>query len=375
MLVHGPGKILHSEVSVRCEELKAQCVSSRTADFAMTTLTRMQDVPLDDYAKHGLTKDKLHQILHKMLLLRRFEEKIEELFIVRGVLIGPSHLYLGQEAIAVGAMNALEPNDLTVTTYRGHGHALAKDVPAKLCMAELFGKSTGTCKGLGGSMHVAIYPEAGSLYATAIVGSGLPIVAGVGLGLKQKKSKNIAACFFGDGAVNTGAFHEAMNLIALWKLPILLFCENNQYAMSTPATRAVSSLSIAERGRSYGMQTVVVNGNDVVSVFVATKAAAERARRESEPTFLECVTYKMKGHGVYDKGDYRPKDEVAKWLERDPIRTFEKRLLEVKLLTQTEIDQAETAVRKEVEEAVAYASEGSPLPFGELKNYVYAGGA
>lgn len=357
------------------ERLKAAYVSSRAADFTLTTVTTMQDVPQSDYAKHGLTKEKLRLMLNKMLLLRRFEEKIEELFLVKGALIGPSHLYLGQEAIAVGAMSALEPNDLTVTTYRGHGHALAKDVPAKLCMAELFGKSTGTCKGLGGSMHVAIYPKTGSLYATAIVGSGLPIVAGVGLGLKQKKSKNIAACFFGDGAVNTGAFHEAMNLIALWKLPVLVFCENNQYAMSTPVTRAVSSPSIAERGRSYGMQTVAVNGNDVVSVFVATKAAAERARREFEPTFLECITYKMKGHGVYDKGDYRPKDEVAKWLERDPILTFEKRLLEGKLLTQTEIDQGEAAVRKEVEEAVAYASEGSPLPFGELKKYVYAGGA
>ena len=348
-------------------------MASREAEFTMATVTTLQDVPQADYGKHGLTKDKLHLMLGKMLLLRKFEEKIEELFLVKGALIGPSHLYLGQEAIAVGAIDALDRNDLTVTTYRGHGHALAKDVPAKLCMAELFGKSTGTCKGLGGSMHVAIYPETGSLYATAIVGSGLPIAAGVGLGLKLKKSKNIAACFFGDGAVNTGAFHEAMNLIALWKLPVLVFCENNQYAMSTPVIRAVSSPSIAERGRSYGMQTTVVNGNDVISVFVATKAAAERARRESEPTFLECITYKMKGHGVYDKGDYRPKEEVSKWLERDPILTFEKRLLQGKLISQAEIDQVEIEARREIEEAVAYANEGSPLPFSELKKYVYAG--
>jgi TPP-dependent pyruvate/acetoin dehydrogenase alpha subunit len=357
------------------ERLKAENAPSKAPDFTLTTITTIQDVPQSDYAKHALTRDKVRMMLNRMILLRRFEEKIEELFLIKGALIGPSHLYLGQEAIAVGALTALEPDDLTVTTYRGHGHALAKGVPARRCMAELFGKSTGTCKGLGGSMHVAIYPETGSLYATAIVGSGLPIVAGVGLGLKQKKSKNIAACFFGDGAVNTGAFHEAMNLIALWKLPILMFCENNQYAMSTPVTRAVSSPSIAERARSYDMQTVVVNGNDVVSVYVATEAAAERARHGSEPTFLECITYKMKGHGVYDKGDYRPKDEVAKWLERDPILTFEKRLMEGKLLTQAEIDRTETAVRREVEEAVAYASEGSPLPFGELKKYVYAGGA
>jgi len=196
--------------------------------------------------KHGLNRETLRKILHKILLLRKFEEKVEELFLVKGLLIGPSHLYLGQEAIAVGAMMALEPTDLTVTTYRGHGHALAKDVPSKLCMAELFGKSTGNCKGLGGSMHVAIYPKTGSLYATAIVGSGIPIAAGVGLGLKLKKSKSIVATFFGDGAVNTGAFHEGVNMIALWKLPVLLFCENNQYAMSTPVKRAVSSPSITE---------------------------------------------------------------------------------------------------------------------------------
>jgi TPP-dependent pyruvate/acetoin dehydrogenase alpha subunit len=348
-------------------------VASREAEFTMATVTAGQDVPPADYGKHGLTRDRLRLMLGKMILLRRFEEKIEELFLVKGALIGPSHLYLGQEAVAVGAIGALDRNDLIVTTYRGHGHALAKDVPAKLCMAELFGKSTGTCKGLGGSMHVAIYPETGSLYATAIVGSGLPIAAGVGLGLKQKRSKNVAACFFGDGATNTGAFHEAMNLIALWKLPVLVFCENNQYAMSTPVSRAVSSPSIAERGRSYGMAATTVNGNDVVSVFVAAKEAAERARRESEPTFLECITYKMKGHGVYDKGDYRPKEEVSRWLEKDPILTFEKRLLSDNLISQAEIDQLEIDVRKEIEDAVTFASEGSPLPFSELKKYVYAG--
>jgi TPP-dependent pyruvate/acetoin dehydrogenase alpha subunit len=312
-------------------------------------------------------------MLQKMLLLRRFEEKIEELFLVKGALIGPSHLYLGEEAIAVGAMSALDPNDLTVTTYRGHGHALAKDVPPKLCMAELFGKSSGNCKGLGGSMHVAIYPKTGSLYATAIVGSGIPIVAGVGLGLKLKKSRNIAATFFGDGAVNTGAFHEGMNLISLWKLPVLLYCENNQYAMSTPVRKAVSSQSIAERARSYNMDTVVVNGNDVLSVYVATKNAAELARTKSEPTFLECLTYKMKGHGVYDKGEYRPREEVERWIAKDPIKIFEKKLIDKKILTEETIQKIDSSVKQEVEDAVKFATEGSPLQFNEILNYVYAG--
>lgn len=338
----------------------------------MVTITQIQEVAQNDYAKHGLTKEILREMLRKMLIVRKFEEKVEELFLVKGLLIGPSHLYLGQEAVAVGAMMALQPEDLIVTTYRGHGHALAKNVPANLCMAELFGKSTGNCKGLGGSMHVAIYPKTGSLYATAIVGSGIPITAGVGLSLKQKKSKQIAATFFGDGACNTGAFHEGVNLISLWKLPVLLFCENNQYAMSTPVKLAVSSPSIAERARAYGMDTTVLNGNDVLSVYVAAKSAAERARKECLPTFLECITYKMKGHGVYDKGDYRPKEEVAKWLERDPIITFKKRLLDQKVLTNTEIERVEAETQQEIEESVKFAMAGSPLPFNEIESYVYA---
>lgn len=338
----------------------------------MATITEIQEVPQNDYAKYGLTKDLLREMLRKMLVIRKFEEKVEELFLVKGVLIGPSHLYLGQESIATGAMMALQADDLTVTTYRGHGHALAKDVPPNLCMAELFGKSTGNCKGLGGSMHVAIYPKTGSIYATAIVGSGIPITAGVGLGLKQKKTKLIAATFFGDGACNTGAFHEGVNLIALWKLPVLLFCENNQYAMSTPVKLAVSSPSIAERARSYGMETMVVNGNDVVAVYAATKSAAEKARRDSLPTFLECVTYKMKGHGVYDKGEYRPKEEVAKWLERDPIATFKKRLLDQKTMTRAELEQVDATTQEEIENAVKFAMQGSPLAFDQIGNYVYA---
>ena len=338
----------------------------------MASITQIESIPEKDYQKHNLTKENLRQMFQRLLLLRRFEEKVEELFIVKGALIGPSHLYLGQEAVAVGAMSALSPDDLTVTTYRGHGHALAKGVPARLCMAELFGKENGNCKGLGGSMHVAIYPKVGSLYATAIVGSGIPIAAGVGLGLKQKRSKNIAATFFGDGACNTGAFHEGTNLIAVWKLPVLLFCENNQYAMSTPVKRAVSSPSIAERGRSYGMEAIVVDGNDVISVYVAAKIAVERARSKSEPTFIECVTYKTKGHGVYDKGEYRPKEEVEKWLARDPIMIFKKKLLDGKILMQNEIDAVEEKVKQEIEESVAFAMQGSVLPFNTIQSYVYA---
>jgi len=205
------------------------------------------------------------------------------------------------------------------------------------------------------------------------VGSGIPIAAGVGFGLKHKKSQSIVATFFGDGAVNTGAFHEGMNLIALWKLPVLLYCENNQYAMSTPVSKAVSSRSIAERARAYNMETVVVNGNDVLSVYVATKDAAKRARTSSQPTFFECITYKMKGHGVYDKGEYRPREEVEKWLAKDPIKTFEKRLIDEKVLTENTIQEIKQSVQKEIEDAVKFATEGTALPFDEILNYVYAG--
>jgi TPP-dependent pyruvate/acetoin dehydrogenase alpha subunit len=338
----------------------------------LASITQIESISEKDYSKYGLTKGNLHQMLRSLLLVRRFEEKVEELFIVKGALIGPSHLYLGHEAIAVGAMSALSPDDLIVTTYRGHGHALAKGVPPNLCMAELFGKENGNCKGLGGSMHVAIYPKVGSLYATAIVGSGVPIAAGVGLGLKQRKSKHIVATFFGDGACNTGAFHEGTNLISVWKLPVLLFCENNQYAMSTPVKRAVSSPSIAERGRSYGIETIVADGNDVIAVYLATKTAAERARSKSEPTFIECITYKTKGHGVYDKGEYRPKEEVERWLARDPVMIFKKKLLESKTMSQGEIDAVEERVKQEIEEAVAFATQGSVLPFNTIQSYVYA---
>ncbi len=339
---------------------------------AMTTVAKVEQVAYSDYRKFGVSDEMALRMLRKMLEIRRFEEKVEELFIEKGALIGPSHLYLGEEAIAVGATAAIAKDDLIVTTYRGHGHALAKDVPAKLAMAELFGKATGTCKGIGGSMHVAIYPETGSLYATAIVGSGIPIAAGVALGLKYLKTRRVALVFFGDGAVNTGAFHEGANLASLWKLPLVLICENNQYAMSTRVDRAVAGGSIAGRGAAYGMDSVQVDGNDVVAVFVAIKSAAERARRGEGPTLVECITYKMKGHGVYDKGDYRPKSEVAEWTGRDPVNRFRQTLEKAGLLKAGQYDRILAEVDREMEDAVSFATQSPVLEFNELAKQVYA---
>ncbi len=337
----------------------------------MDSVTVIQQVPSAEYAKLGLTNERLLWILRKMVEIRKFEEKVEELFLVKGLLIGPSHLYLGQEAIAAGAIAALRDDDMIVTTYRGHGHALAKGVPANAAMAELFGKETGTCKGLGGSMHVAIYPKTGSVYATAIVGSGIPITAGLALSQKHTGTSRIVASFFGDGAVNTGAFHEGANMAALWKLPAVLICENNHYAMSTRVERAVAGPGIAERGLAYGIPSYRVDGNDPIAVFQATKKAAEHSRTGSGPTLLECVTYKHKGHGVYDKGDYRPKSEVEQWLQRDPINSFKNSLTNARILTQTQFEEIEKQISAEIEAAVEHAKAGRLLPFEDLPKFVY----
>ena len=334
--------------------------------------TTYKSVEADDYAKHGLLREKLLQMLRTMIEIRRFEERVERLFLQEGALIGPSHLYLGQEAVAAGAIGALNDDDLITTTYRGHGHALAKGVPLKLLMAELFGKATGTCKGLGGSMHVAIYPEKGSVYATAIVGSGIPIATGVALALQHAGRRQVVMTFFGDGASNTGSFHEGMNLASVWKLPVIFVCENNLYAMSTRADRAVAAESVASRAEAYKMRSTVTDGNDVVAVFLAAKEAIENARNGQGPTLLECMTYKLKGHGVYDKAEYRPKEEVEEWLKRDPINSFEAKLLKANLARQADIDQIEKQVAAEVEESVAFAKTSPVLPFEDLTKYVYA---
>jgi len=337
----------------------------------MNAIKSIQAVPYADYAKHGMAKDILLGMLRKMIEIRRFEERVERLFLQEGALIGPSHLYLGEEAVAAGAVRALNDDDLITSTYRGHGHAIAKGVPMKPLMAELFGKSTGTCKGLGGSMHVAIYPEKGSVYATAIVGSGVPIATGLGLALQEEGKRRVAMTFFGDGATNTGAFHEGINLASVWKVPVIFVCENNMYAMSTRADYAVAAESVAARAQTYRMRSMVADGNDAVAVYLAAKEAIDAARNGQGPTLLECMTYKLHGHGVYDKGDYRPKEEIEAWLKRDPINGLEDRLAKAKLAAQADFDKIEKEVAAEVEESVVFAKASPVLPFDELAKYVY----
>ena len=328
-----------------------------------------------EFQEYELTKEKLTRMLEALLRIRRFEEKVEELYLDRGLLIGPAHLYFGQEAIATGVCSALKVDDIIISNHRGHGHAIAKGIPTKLIMAELFGKSTGTCKGLSGSMHVSIYLEKGALYSSAIVGSNIPIATGVGLALKRMKTDKVVAVFFGDGAVNTGAFHEGLNMASIMKVPVLFVCENNQYAISMKASRSVAARSIAERvAYSYNMPTFIVDGNDVLAVYRATKEAVRRIRKEKIPIFMECITYRMKGHGVYDMCKYRSPNEVESWKKRDPILIFKELLISSGIITKDEFEALDNIVKKEIEEAVEFSIKSPVLPFQELKKYVYFGG-
>jgi len=338
----------------------------------MSGLTEIKSIPAEDYAGLGIEKERLVWMLRKMIEIRLFEEKVEELYLMRGLITGPAHLYFGEEAVAVGVMSALDPNDYIISGHRGHGHALAKEIPAKLIMAELFGKSTGTCKGLGGSMHVGICPEKSSVFASAIVGSGIPIASGVGLALKYKKSDRVVAVFFGDGAANTGAFHEGINLAAIWKLPVIFVCENNRYAIGMKVENAVATNSIAIRATAYGIHGISADGNDPAAVHKATREAIEIARSGGGPTLVECKTYRQKGHGVYDRAPYRPKEEVEEWLKRDPIVNFEKKLVGSRIVSEGEVEKLRSEILSEIDEAVKFAQDSPVLPFQGLEKLVYA---
>jgi TPP-dependent pyruvate/acetoin dehydrogenase alpha subunit len=319
-----------------------------------------------------LDKDRLLGFLRKMLEIRMFEERVEALY-REGKVAGPAHLYIGQEAVAVGVLEALRPDDVVLSTYRGHGHALARGVPMAAVLGEILGKAIGTCKGLGGSMHAPISVSHNIPMATAIVGSGIPIAVGVGLGLKYRGGGRIAAVFFGDGAVNTGAFHEGLNLAAVWALPVLFVCENNLYAMTTAISRTFAGQSIAARASSYGIKTYTAMGNDVLEVYKTASDAAEYIRAGKGPAFIECRTYRQRGHGGYDMGVwYRPAEERELWFSRDPIDLIFNRLKELGYadegLRHSLIEEVGHMVEKAVEEALK-----SPVTdFKTLSELVYA---
>jgi len=309
-----------------------------------------------------LTTERRLGMYRKMLLCRMFEDRVNSLFL-QGRMPGTIHQAQGQEASAVGVCEALQVGDMLTSTHRPHEHAVARGIPVKFLMAELFAKSTGCCHGKGGSMHMGD-AELGMLPAIAIVGGGVPLAAGYALSFKYLKKPSVAACFFGDGAVNQGVFHETINMAAIWDLPVVFVCENNKYGASTVIDSVMKVKTVSARASAYGIPGKTVDGNDVFEVYRATLEAADRARTGQGPTLLELETYRFAGHSRSDPGHYRSKEEVAAWKKRDPIVRFETDALSSGLLTESEIVDYRASVEAELNDAVAFA-ESSPSPLAE----------
>lgn len=305
----------------------------------------------------NLNGERLRDMYAKMMKIRLFEEKADELF-VKGQLPGAIHTSIGQEAVAVGVASALRPDDVVIATHRAHGHCLMKGVDVKGMFAELLGKKSGTCKGKGGSMHI-IDASKSMLGANGIVGQQIPIATGAGMAIKAKGKHQVCACFFGDGASNSGVFHEALNLASLWKLPVIYVCENNLYAVSVPVSKSTCVKDIAVRAKGYDIPGVVVDGMDVIAVYEATSKAVERARKGDGPTLIECKAYRFMGHSRGDPahGPYRTKEELESWKKKDPI----KKLLRMIKLSDQEVKKIEEDLVAEIEEAVRFAQK-SPYP-------------
>ncbi len=309
-------------------------------------------------------------LLRGMVQIRRFEEKCAELYSaskIRGFL----HLYIGEEAVAVGAMQALQPDDAIVATYREHGHALARGISPASIMAEMYGKHEGCSSGRGGSMH--LFDKTTRFYGgNAIVGGGLPVAVGLALADKMQRRSRVTACFFGEGAVAEGEFHESMNLAALWKLPVAFFCENNLYAMGTALRRSESETDLCLKAMSYEMPAWPVDGMDVAACEDAAGRAALAIRSGGGPCFVEFRTYRFRAHSMYDPQLYRDKQEVEEWKQRDPISTFQKRLADSGLVKDEDIKRIEAEVAAELSKAIDFAEAGSWEPVEGLTKFVYS---
>jgi pyruvate dehydrogenase E1 component alpha subunit len=313
---------------------------------------------------HGL------ELLREMVRVRRFEERCVELYSatkIRGFL----HLYIGEEAIAAGVMQALDADDAVVATYREHGHALVRGVPARAIMAEMFGRAEGCSGGRGGSMH--LFDADVRFYGgNAIVGGGLPVAVGLALADKLSGRERVTACFFGEGAVAEGEFHESMNLAALWGLPVLFLCENNLYAMGTALERSESDTNLTLKAASYEIPSWSVDGMDVLAVEHAARDAAVAVRSGCEPCFLELKTYRFRAHSMYDPELYRDKEEVQRWRQHDPIDSLAGRLRDAGLLDDEDMEAIESDVAAEIDDAVEFAEAGSLEPVEQLTRFVYS---
>jgi pyruvate dehydrogenase E1 component alpha subunit len=318
--------------------------------------------------KIHLDRSHLHHLYREMLRIRRFESRCVELYQaqkIRGFL----HLCDGEEAIAVGVMSALQPGDAVVATYREHGQALAKGVPMRQVMAEMLGKLEGSCRGRGGSMH--IFDEGQRFFGgNAIVGGGLPLAAGIALADQRLRPGAVTACFFGEGAVAEGAFHESMNLAALWKLPVLFVCENNGYAMGVPLVDSESQTDVYRKADAYRMRAAQVDGMDPVQVEVAARRAVAHIRAGEGPYFLECRTYRFRAHSMFDTQAYRTREEVDQWKLRDPIVQMRHWMADNHLLSDAEAAAIEVTVEAELDDAVAFAEAGTLEPVQELERFV-----
>lgn len=310
-------------------------------------------------SKENIPADTLLEMYKSMVRIRRFEDTIHLRFL-QGTLPGTVHLYQGEEAVAAGVCAHLRNDDAVASTHRPHGHAIAKGVSLRSMMAELYGKETGCCRGKGGSMHVGD-ASVGMLPAIAIVGGGLTIATGCGLAFKFQKKGNVAVAFFGDGASNEGDFHEAMNMAAIWDLPVVFVCENNLYGASTHFKLVCKIEHVADRAASYGMPATICDGNDIFSVYESMGKAVERARAGKGPTLVECKTYRKGGHSRSDANAYRDKDEERVWLERDPILLAQEKLKKLGVLTDADIARIGDEIENEIQDATEYA-QNSPLP-------------
>lgn len=316
-----------------------------------------------------LTRDDAHGILRDMIRIRRLEEKSAELY-SQGKIRGFLHLYIGEEAVAVGAIPVLAPDEAIVATYREHGHALIRGMSTSVIMAEMYGKANGCCRGRGGSMH--LFDASRRFYGgNAIVAGGLPVAVGLALADKMQQQVRVTACLFGDGAVDEGEFHESMNLAALWKLPVLFLCENNLYAMGTALARHESSTQIYAKAEAYGMASAAVDGMDVLAVRRAMQTAVQYVRSGNGPYLLEARTYRFRAHSMYDAELYRNRSEVDEWKQRDPITLFIRQLQERSLLTDADLIAMEQAVVAELAQAIAVAEAGAWEPVEDLLKDVY----
>ena len=316
-----------------------------------------------------MDKDLMLSLYRDMVRIRRFEEEAARSY-SRGKMGGFLHLYIGQEAVAVGAMSAIEPTDYIVATYREHGHYLARVGDMKAAMAELFGKATGCAKGRGGSMH---YFDVDKRFmgGHAIVGGHVPIAAGIAFASKYRGEQDVTLCFFGEGTANMGAFHEGMSLAALWKLPVVFICENNLYSMGTPLYRTLAVEDVAVRAKGYPMQQEIVNGDDVLEVREVVRRAAKRAREESLPILVEAKTYRFRGHSMSDPAKYRTKEEVNEWKQRDPIFLLEQRIDDLGIANKAQLKAIDDEAKQEVAEAVTFAEESPQPDPSELYDNVY----